>query len=68
MLNKIRQARQGLGMEDDTNNPEAVPGAGGSNGSAAGGSAVAVPDSTKFDFGDTVCLQECRDLLLEVIP
>ena len=38
MLNKIRQARQGLGMEDDTNNPEAVPGADGSNGSAAGGS------------------------------
>ena len=30
MLNKIRQARQGLGMEDDTNNPEAVPGADGS--------------------------------------
>ena len=42
MLNKIRQARQGLGMEDDTNNPE-VTGAGGSNGSATGGSSETTP-------------------------
>ena len=42
MLNKIRQARQGLGMEDDTNNPE-VTGAGGSNGSATGGSSKTTP-------------------------
>ena len=43
MLNKIRQARQGLGMEDDTNNPEVVPGADGSNGSAADGSTETTP-------------------------
>lgn len=43
MLRKIKQARIGLGMEDDTNNPEAVTGADGSNGSAADGSTETTP-------------------------
>ena len=38
MLRKIKQARIGLGMEDDTNNPEAVTGAGEPGGSAPTGS------------------------------
>ena len=38
MLRKIKQARIGLGMEDDTNNPEVVTGAGGPGGSAPTGS------------------------------
>ena len=38
MLRKIKQARIGLGMEDDTNNPEVVTGAGEPGGSAPTGS------------------------------
>ena len=38
MLRKIKQARIGFGMEDDTNNPEAVTGAGEPGGSAPTGS------------------------------
>ena len=43
MLRKIKQARIGLGMEDDTNNPEVNTGAGGAGGSAPTGSTEPTP-------------------------
>lgn len=43
MLRKIKQARIGLGMEDDTNNPEVVTGAGEPGGSAPTGSTEPTP-------------------------